>query len=106
MGCIFFLFPTFSQETLQRFPWWMRYPIYANNWRWHGDGDYDLKGRDAAIVAMRSQGLSQAAIGELHGLTKGQVSKRLAGRRPSTPFPGSAWASAKRSARPWKLGDC
>ena len=34
----------------------------------------------AALVAMRSQGLSLKAIGGMHSITRGQVSKRLSGR--------------------------
>ena len=62
-------------------PWWKFRPIHANNWRWHGDGKYDLEGRDAALVALRSLGVSQEAIGELHGISKRQASRRLRGQR-------------------------
>ena len=57
--------------------WRMWRPIHANNRRWHGDSDYDLEGRDTSARAMRSLGLSQEAIGLLHGITQPQVSKRL-----------------------------
>ena len=54
-------------------------PIHDNNQRWHNNENFDLEGRDSALVALRSLGVSQEAIGELHGLTQGQVSKRLRG---------------------------
>ena len=47
-------------------------PLHSNSWRWHGTANYDLEGRDAALVAMRNQGLSLEALGGLHGLTHGQ----------------------------------
>ena len=59
-------------------------PIHDNNRRWHNNENFDLEGRDAALVALRTQGVTQEAIGELHGLSKGQVSKRLRGHE-STP---------------------
>ena len=54
-------------------------PIHDNNRRWHNNENFDLESRDAALVALRTLGISQKAIGELHGLTQGQVSKRLRG---------------------------
>ena len=54
-------------------------PIHDINKRWHGNPNYDLAGRDAALMALRSLGVSLKAIGKLHGLTEGQVSKRLRG---------------------------
>ena len=54
-------------------------PIHDNNRRWHNNENFDLESRDAALVALRTLGVSQKAIGELHGLTQGQVSKRLRG---------------------------
>ena len=54
-------------------------PIHDINKRWHGNPNYDLAGRDAALMALRSLGVSLEAIGKLHGLTEGQVSKRLRG---------------------------
>ena len=65
------------------FAWKWQRPVHANNWRWHGDANYDLEGRDSAAVAMRSLGVSLEALGELHGVTKGQVSKRLRGAPPA-----------------------
>ena len=59
--------------------WRMWRPVHSNNWRWHGDANYDLEGRDAALVAMRSQGVSQEAIGKFHGISQNQVSHRLRG---------------------------
>ena len=56
-------------------------PIHANNRRWHRDSNYDLEGRDAAALAMRTQGVSQEAIGKFHGLSQNQVSVRLRGGR-------------------------
>ena len=54
-------------------------PIHDNNRRWHNNENFDLEGRDAALVALRSLGVSQEAIGELHGISQQQVSKRLRG---------------------------
>ena len=59
--------------------WRMWRPIHANNRRWHGDSDYDLEGRDAAALAMRTLGVSQEAIGAYHGISQRQVSRRLGG---------------------------
>ena len=59
--------------------WRMWRPIHANNRRWHGDSNYDLERRDAAILTMRAQGVSQGAMGEFHGITQKQVSVRLRG---------------------------
>ena len=59
-------------------------PVQSNNWRWHGDGNFNLEGRDAALVALRSLGVPQEAIGELHGISPRQVSKRLSGGRAKT----------------------
>jgi hypothetical protein len=61
------------------FAWKWHRPVHANNWRWHRDANYDLEGRDAAAVAMRTLGVSQEAIGELHGISQNQVSRRLRG---------------------------
>ena len=85
-------------------------PIHSNNWRWHRDADYDLEARDAAALAMRALGVSQEAIGELLGITKGQVSRRLvgAGGAPqgyrtqlsvSCCICGSVFLAARASAR-------
>ena len=59
--------------------WRMWRPVQSNNWRWHRDAKYDLEARDAALVAIRSQGVSQEAIGKLHGISQRQVSRRLGG---------------------------
>ena len=75
----------------------MRHPIHANNRRWHGDSNYDLEGRDAAIVALRSQGLSQEAIAELHSITQGQVSRRLKSAPPDTEIFGCHLSVSCRS---------
>ena len=57
----------------------------------HSDGtgtpNYGLDKRDAALVTMRSQGLSLKAIGGMHSITRGQVSKRLSGRGGGGPYP-------------------
>ena len=71
--------PAKAAYYVEAYAWRKWRPVHSNNWRWHGDANYDLEGRDAALVALRSLGVSQEAIGELHGITKGQVSRRLAG---------------------------
>ena len=59
--------------------WRMWRPVHSNNWRWHGDANYDLEARDTAALSMRTLGVSQEAIGGYHGISQGQVSKRLRG---------------------------
>ena len=59
-------------------------PVHSNNWRWHGDGNFNLEGRDEALVALRSLGASQKATGMLHSISQRQVSRRLGGESAQT----------------------
>ena len=95
--------------------WKWHRPVHSNNWRWHGDANYDLAGRDAAALAMRTLGVSQEAIGELHGISQTQVSKRLRGAknanegvritvRVSCRACGTVFSAVRTSARVWGKG--
>ena len=72
-------------------------PIHDNSRRWHNNENFDLEGRDAALVALRSLGVSLAAIGELHGISKSQVSKRLRGAEGNTKGDGMQLSVTCRS---------
>ena len=75
-------YPAKAALYVEPYAWKKWRPIHALNRRWHGNSNYDLAGRDAAALATRSLGVSLEAIGKLHGITKGQVSRRLSGARP------------------------
>ena len=77
-------YPAKAAYYVGRHAWRMWRPVHSNNWRWHNNANYDLEGRDSALVALRGQGLSQEAIGVFHGITKGQVSQRLRGAGAKT----------------------
>ena len=72
-------YPAKAAYYIEDHAWKTWRPVQSNNWRWHGDGNFNLEGRDAALVALRSQGVSQEAIGEFHGISTRQVSRRLGG---------------------------
>ena len=89
--------PPKTASYIEEHAWRTWRPVHANNQRWHGDADYDLEGRDAALVALRTLGVSQEAIGELHGVTKRQVSRRLAGGKGRTRVIGCPLSVTCRS---------
>ena len=72
-------YPAKAAYYIEDHAWKTWRPVQSNNWRWHGDGNFNLEGRDAALVALRSLGVSQEATGKLHGISQGQVSKRFGG---------------------------
>ena len=71
--------PAKSAYYVESHAWQFWRPIHANNRRWHNKSNFDLGGRDASLTAMREKGLNQKEAASLHGLTQGQVSKRLSG---------------------------
>ena len=70
--------PAKAAYYVETYAWRKWRPTHSNNWRWHGDSDYDLDGRDASALAMRNLGVSQEAIGAFHGISQQQVSARQA----------------------------
>ena len=90
--------------------WRMWRPVHSNNWRWHRDAKYDLEARDTAALSMRTLGVSQEAIVAYHGVSQGQVSRRLQGVKDTTQgyrihisvsccICGSVFSAARASAR-------
>ena len=71
--------PAKSAYYVESHAWQFWRPVHAANRRWHNKSNYDLGGRDTSLTAMREKGLNQKEAASLHGLTQGQVSKRLSG---------------------------
>ena len=71
--------PAKSAYYVEPYAWRKWRPVHANNWRWHGNANFDLEARDAALMALRTLGVSREAIGALHGISQRQVSRRLGG---------------------------
>ena len=83
-------YPAKAAYYIEAHAWKTWRPVQSNNWRWHGDGNFNLEGRDAALIALRSLGISQEATGKLHGISPRQVSKRLrGGERPTKGYRSS-----------------
>ena len=71
--------PAKSAYYVEPYAWRKWRPVHANKWRWHGNANFDLEARDAALMALRTLGVSREAIGALHGISQRQVSRRLGG---------------------------
>ena len=77
-------YPAKAALYVEPYAWKKWRPIHALNRRWHNKSTFDLGGRDASLTAMREQGLTKKEAATLHGLTQGQVSRRLSGGERST----------------------